>query len=902
MSSPNPLWHRYLRFWERDARADLDEELAHHLQARIDEYTAAGMDEDEARAEAGRRLGDLRRVRAECTRIDGQLERKRSLSDAAQGFVMDLRVALRQIRRQPALTATAVVCLMLGIGANTAILSVADAVLFRPLPFHEPDRLVMVGEGLPAIGDRNFGTISAPDFIDYRTLDGSIFASSAVFEVESAALTGHATPERVTGLHTSAELFRVLGVHPALGSDFQPDADAVGSPNVVIISDALWRRRFGGDPTVIGRAITLDGEPWTVIGIMPAGFAFPLPGLHADPADYFTPFRMTPEVLGQRGNSYYANLIGRLAPGVELERARAAVNSIAARIPAAYPDVYRSDFRIVADAVPLRERLVSGVRRSLLVLLGAAGLVLLIACINVSGLLLARGAARRREISVRTALGATRGRLARQLLAESAVLVAIGSAGGLLLAHWGARALAALAPEGLLAGYRVGVDGRILAATLAIAVAATVAFALAPALQWSARALPAQLRDEGRGASGGRGRQRSRRVLVVSQIALALVLASGAGLLVRSFVNASGVKPGFEPAGLLSFQVALPAHRYPDGASVARASQRLVDALASVPGVTRASAATYLPTTTYWQIAITPEGVDLPKTPLVTNDVVLPGYFETMGIQLVQGRTFDERDVPGSPPVAIVDERFAKTYFPGGNAVGRRVKIGSAESSDPWYTVVGVVRSVKAMSLDEQSAPQTYFPAPQQAAQPSLVDIALRRMHYVVRTAGDPLAMASTVRRVVNTVDPELPITHLETGESLVANSLNGRRFDMLLLTAFAALALVLAAVGLYGLIAYSVVQRQREIGIRMAIGATPGGMVGLVLREGAWTAGIGAMLGVVGAVALTRVMRSLLFEVGALDAGAFVTATILLIAVALLASWLPARRAARVDPVEALR
>jgi predicted permease len=902
MSTPNPLWHRYLRFWRRDPGADLEEELAHHIQSRIDEYMAAGMDVRAARAEAERRLGDLRRVRAECIRIDEQFVRKQQLGDVLHGIAMDLRIALRQLRRQPTLAATAVICLTLGMGANTAILSVADAVLFRPLPFHDPGRLVLVGEGLPAIGDGNFGTISAPDFLDYRELDGSVFTSSAVFEVESAALTGDLTPERVTGLRASATLFRVLGMHPSLGSDFQPDADAPGSPNVVIISDALWRRRFGGDPAMIGRAITLDGKPWTVTGIMPPGFAFPLPGLHADPAEYFIPFRMTPEVVGQRGNSYNAYLIGRLAPGVTLERARAAVNAIAARIPAAHPEAYRSDFRIVADAVPLRERLVSGVRRSLLILLGAAGLVLLVACINVSGLLLARGAARRREIAVRTALGATRGRLARQHLAESAVLVAVGSAGGLLAAHWGAHALAALAPDGLLAGYRVGVDGRILAATLAIAVIATVAFALAPALQWNVRALPAHLRDEGRGASIGRGRQRSRRVMVVGQIALALVLVSGAGLLVRSFVNVLRVEPGFEPAGLLSFQVALPAHRYPGGASVTRTELQLVDALASVPGVRHASAAAYLPTTTYWQIAVTPEGVDLPKTPLVVNDIVHPGYFETMGIQLVRGRTFDARDVPGSPPVVIVDEQFAKKYFPSGDAVGRRLKWGSAESPDPWYTVIGVVRSVKARSLDEQGAPQTYFAAPQLAVQPQLVDFALRRMHYVVRTTGDPLAMASTVRRVVRTLDPELPVTHVATGESLVAQSLTSRRFEMLLLSAFSALALVLAAVGLYGLIAYSGVQRQREIGIRMAIGATPRGVVGLVLREGTWTAGFGALLGITGTVALTRVMRSLLFDVGALDAGVFLAATALLMVVALLACWLPARRAARVDPVEALR
>ncbi|HEX6964642.1 MAG TPA: ADOP family duplicated permease, partial [Gemmatimonadaceae bacterium] len=567
-----------------------------------------------------------------------------------------------------------------------------------------------------------------------------------------------------------------------------------------------------------------------------------------------------------------------------------------------HPDVYPSDFRVVADAVPLHERLVSNVRRSLLILLGAVGFVLLIACINVSGLLLARAAARGREIAVRTALGASRTRLVQQFLAESAVMVTLGAAGGLLVAHWGAHALAALAPEGLLAGYPIGIDARVLAVTLAVALLATIAFSLAPVMQRRESALPAQLREEGRGTSTGRARQRGRRVLVVSEIALALVLAAGAGLLLRSFAKAMDEDPGFAPAHLLTFQVTLPAHGYPTAPQVARAEQQLVEQLAAIPGVTRATAGYTLPMAGQWHTAITPEGVPLLKTPLVVNDLVMPGYFETMGIHLVSGRTFDAHDAVGAPHVAIVDEEFAKRYYPGENAIGRRIKWGSAGSTDPWMTIIGVVRPVKALSMDEPSTPETYFPVLQFANDSTLANIATRSMRYVVRTSGDPLAVAGAVRRVVRTMDPALPVTHLATAETLIAQSMASRRFDMLLLASFAALALVLAAAGIYGLVAYSVTQRQREIGVRMAIGATSAGIVRLVLREGVWTAAVGAAVGLVGAAMLTRVMRSLLFGVGALDMVTFIGATGVLIVVALVASWLPARRAARVDPMVTIR
>lgn len=898
----NHLWHRYLRFWRSDPAADLDDELAFHFQSCVDDAVAAGMTVEQARADAARRLGDVKRVRAVCLAIEAQYARSRTMADMLHGVASDLRVALRQLRANPALTVAAVLCLTLGIGANTAIFSVVDAVLLRPLPFPDADRLVLVGEGLPMVSEKNFGTISTPDFLDYTALDSSVFASSAIFQSRSAALTGDAAPERVAGIEASASLLSVLGVTPALGRAFQPGDDAEGSADVVMLTDALWRRRFGADPAIVGRTIHLDGAPATVIGVMPRDFVFPLPGLDVEPAEFLVPLRMTSAVLQTRGNSYNTLMIARLAAGVSRERAAAAVNTIAARLPSLHPDAYSAHARVVATAVPLRERLVSDVRRTLLILMGAVACVLLVACINVSGLLLARAAARSREIAVRAALGATRARLVQQFLAESALLVALGTVGGLLVAHWGTHALATLAPAGSFAGYRVGLDPRVFVLTLGISAIAAVGFSLVPALQHGSAGLPARLREEGRSASAGRGRQRARRLLVVSEIALALVLATGAGLLLRSFLKTLRVDPGFTPEHVLLFQAVLPRVRYPDAAGVLRAEQSLVERLGAIPGVRDAGAAVHPPMLGSWQIAVTPEGVQLDKVPLVVNDMVLPGYFKAMGIRLLEGRTFSARDTSSTQPVAVVDEQFAQRYFPGGSAVGRRLKWGSATSPAPWITIVGVVRAVKAKSLDEQAIPETYFPALGSAANPDLVDAMLRGMTYVVRTTGDPLALTTSVRNVVHAMDPELPLSHVESGEMLVSQSMNNRRFTTLLFGAFAVLALVLAATGIYGLIAYSVTQRQREIGVRMAIGATEARVVRLILREGAWTAALGTALGVLGAVALTRVMRSLLFGVGALDLVTFAAAPALLIVVALFSSWLPARRAARVDPSASMR
>ncbi|HKT09220.1 MAG TPA: ABC transporter permease [Gemmatimonadaceae bacterium] len=901
-SPSNPAWFRYVTFWRRDPRAELDQELAFHFEARVDEYIASGLDPDAARALAVERLGDLTRVRDDCRRIEAQYARRRSMTDSVSGVLGDLRHAVRQLARQRAFAAAAIACLVLGIGVNTAIFSVVDAVVFRPLPFRDPGRLVMIGEALPVISDQNMGTISTPDFGDFAKLNGSLFASSSVFDATWFTLAGRGSAQRLAGLEVSASLFRVLGVGPALGRAFQDGDDAPGAPDAVVLTDALWRRQFGGDHSIVGRTILLDGRPFTVLGVMPAGFTFPLPGLSLEPAAFFVPLRMTPGVMQGRGNSFNAHMIARLAPGVSVDQATAAVNTIAGRLPALYPTFYSPAFRVAAAALPFRAHLVSDVRGPLIVLLGAVAFVLLIACINVAGLLLARAAARSRELAVRRALGASRGRLTAQYLTEGAVLAAPGAFGALLLAHWCTAALARLAPDGMLSGYRLGLDARVLTFTVAVTLLVIVLFSLVPALSGSALGLANTLRDEGRGTSAGRTKQRARRVLVASEIALALVLTTGAGLLARSFANVLKVDPGFTPAHLLTFHIAFPSYRYPKASRVIDAEQALVDSLAHLPGARSATATVNLPTLGGWQIAFSPEGEALPKVPIASNFVVLRDYFQTMGIPVVKGRAFDARDEASSGNVAIIDERLAHQFYGERNPIGLRIKWGAPQSTDPWKTIVGVVRTVPTRGLDQTSPPELYFPARQLAVDSTFVDAALRELTFVVRTERDPLALAPRVQRLVRSIDPQLVVAKVQTVESLVSESVASRRFDLLLIGAFAVLAVLLAAVGLSGLVAYSVVQRQREIGVRLAIGSTQNGIVGLVLRDGLTTAVWGSAFGIAGAFALTRLMRSLLFGVGTLDATTFLATTTILIAVAAFASWLPARRAARIDPMVAIR
>jgi predicted permease len=897
-----PGWHRYLRFWRSDPGADIAEELRFHLESAIDEQVRAGMTPDQARVEAMRRFGDVPAVSATLHQLTLQRERTMQWTDRARAFRDDLRIALRHLRKNPTFAIVAVFTLALGIGVNSAMFSVVDAVLFRPLPYGDPGRLVMIAEGLPALGARSFGTITAADYLDFQTLSPRTFTATAAFQGATATLLRPDGAERVNGVHASSSLLRVLGVRPAMGRGFTPDADAPGSPDVAIVSDGLWRRDFGADPAIIGKRITLDGHPTTVVGVMPARVAFPVSGLPVAPADFITPLRITPAIVQDRGNGYNTYVLARLAPGVEVQGAQAAVSTLAQQLSSLHPEVYGQGNRVVADVVTLRDRLTVNVRQSLLVLMAAVVMVLLIACLNVSGLLLARAATREREIAVRGALGASRGRLAQQFVAESLVLVAAGAAVGLLAAQWGTRLLAASAPSDSLAGYDVTVNARVIVATLLVATLAVVVFSVVPVLHRSERGLATRLRGEGRGASAGRARQRGRRTLVIAEFAVAVVLATGAGLLVRSFANVLRVDPGFSPAHLLSFQVAFPQYRYPTAAATMQGERELLAGLGDLPGVMHATAAVGLPTSSRWMTAMSPEGVAVAHVPLVNNDAVMPDYFQTLGIQMVQGRAFTASDAGADNPVAIVDEEFAKRYYPGASPIGRRIKWGAPDGGMPWVTIVGVASSVKARALDEKPVPATYFPALQLGADSSMVNAGLRDLTFALRTRGDPVGAIADARRVIASFDSQLSMMRPMAGESLVAQSEAARKFDTLLLSGFAALAFLLSAIGIYGLISYSVEERRREMGVRLAIGATPGSVIRLIVAEGARMAVVGGVAGTAGALLAMPVIRSLLFGVGAFDVVTLVAVLVLLIAVAALASWLPARRGSRMDPVSALR
>ena len=903
-----PAWRRYLRFWGSDPARDVDDELQFHIQARYDEFIAAGMPREAARAEVARRFGNVDTVRERCVAIDSQWQREQTMMDILHRAGADVRYALRQLRRNAPLSVAAIICFALGIGANASIFSIVNGVLFRPLPFNDPNRLVLVGEWLPSIGGDNFGVISLPEFTDYQRLNGRIFSNTAVYEGGSAAshgtaiAGGGAEPERVTGYRVSPSLFPTLGVRAAIGRTFDASDDTSGGPNAVILSDALWHRRFGARD-VIGTSIEVDGKPRTIVGIMPPSFRFPLTGIGGDAADLFTPIRITADAEKERGNSYSTFLVGRLAPGVTIEQARRAVSDLVASYPTLHPEVYRHSWTTKADVFPMRDRAVRDVRGPLVILLGAVSLVLLIACINVSSLLLARAAARQREIAVRQALGASRGRLVQQFLWEGATLALAGGALGVVLGVWGARVLAAHAPNELLQGYEVSVDWRVLAATAAVVIVTSIVFSLVPAFAQPAGALGTTLREEGRASTSGGMRVRGRRLLVIVQVAIALMLATGAGLLAHSFLAARGTNPGFSPDHVVTFRVGIPDARYPDAKSVLAFDRRVLDGLRVVPGVEHASASLRLPLQDPMRMMFTVEHQTPPHLPIGTGTFVMPDYFETMRIPLVAGRYIDAGDVDGRLPVIVVNDALAEHFF-GANgardAVGKRIKWGSPTSPAPWLTIVGVTANVKDAGLDQNQEWSVYFPALQ--APDVNVTGMMRSLAFVARTSGPDASVERAIRGIVRAIDPDMPIVGPRLMTDVIDSSVAGRRFNTYLLGAFALLALALAATGIYGLIAYSVMQRTREIGVRLALGALPRDVVRLVLGDGARLAGVGIVLGLAGALSLTRLMRTLLFHVSPFDPLSFAAASGILLAVAIAASLLPAWRASRTDPQTAMR
>jgi putative ABC transport system permease protein len=816
----------------------------------------------------------------------------------------DIRFAARQLRRNLPLTIAALLCFALGVGANTSIFSVVNAVLFRPLPFPDSDKLVMVSEGIPKLA-ADINSISAADLLDYKETEGRAFESLALAQQGRVTILVNGEADVITSASITPSAFKVLRVAPALGRALLDSDTLTTAPLVVVISDGLWRRRFGADRSMIGKQITFSaGQTAEVVGIMPPAFNFPLPGLGMPVADIFLPFSFSPAVLRQRADNFGTLAFGRLQTGVSIARAEAALGEIVRQLPQRYPESWgksqNSGGTPLVHVKDLHATAVGESRRPLLVLLGAVGFVLLIACINVASLFVARASARRREIAIRKALGATRGRLTQQFLAEALLLLAAGSALGIVAAHWGTRALVALAPGDFYSSFDVSLDARVLALTGGLTMLTALVFSILPGLRGRASDGEPSLRTEERSSTADRTSQHGRRVLIVSEVAFALVLTVGAGLMIRSFARARAVNPGFDPENLVTFRVNLPAAAYGDPDRIKLAEQQIVQRLREIPGVTAASGASALPMQGEWSIVFTPEGPTPSQLPVATNSLVLPGFFEAMRVPLRAGRLLNERDTKGAPGVVIINEMMARKYYGNANPVGRKFKWGSPDSPVPLREIVGVVADVKHRTLDEEPTPAVYHAVLQQDTG-QLVGM-YRGLSYVVRTKTALASVAGAIRSAVRNVDPNLVVLNVLPMDGIVGGTIASRKFNATLLGVFAALALALAGSGVYGVLQYSVIQRRREMGIRIAVGATSSDMIRLIVGQALGLAAIGITIGLAGAFALTRVIRALLFNTGTLDVATFGVSTLVLLLIAGLSSYLPARRALRIDPIIAMR
>jgi putative ABC transport system permease protein len=798
----------------------------------------------------------------------------------------DVRYAARALVQNPGFTSVAVLTLALGIGANTAIFSVVNAVLLRPLPLQDPARLAAIHNQYLALNLKR-ASCSPADYYDYRK-QTQLFEEVAAVGGSSYNLTGVERPERLLGAETTASLFPMLGIRPVAGRVFTEEEDRPGRNQVVVLDEGLWRRRFGGDPAIVGQALRLNEQSYTVLGVIPSSLAF------LAQVELWTPIGFTEEQKSpQRRGNQYLFVMARLKKGLTLEQARAGMKTFAAGLAKEFPNSYPASSGWGIALTRLEELLVGEMRPALLVLGGAVSLVLLIAAANVANLLLARAAGRRREMAIRAALGAGRGRIARQLLTESTMLGLLGGVAGLALGYWGVRLLVAASPQNVPRLNEVRVDGMVLAFTFMVSWVTGILFGLAPAMQIAGGSLYDSLKEGGRGSS--LGRQKTRNLLVAGEMGLSVVLLIGAGLLIQTFFKLQQVDTGFRPQGVLTFRISLPQARYREQAQMAGAMERILGQVRALPGVLSVGAVSTLPfsgSNSSGSFSI--EGHDTSSggtMPHADIRIVSPSYFGALGIPLKQGRLLAETDRGEAPGAALVDEKLAQQYWPGEDPVGRRVRRTGPQA--PWFTVVGVVGHVKHAQLDGESKGVLYLSYLQNRAP---------NMTVVARTAHDPRALASAAPGAVAGVDRELPVFEIKTMEQRLLESLTPRRFAMYFLVVFAGSALALSAVGLYGVMGQSVTQRAHEIGIRMALGAPAGDVRRQVVREGMRLAAIGLAMGMAAALALTRVMGRLVFGVRPVDPATFVTVAVVLGAVAFVAAYLPARRATRVDPVVTLR
>jgi putative ABC transport system permease protein len=863
---------------------DVEEELRFHLEMVTAELIDAGWLPEEARVEARRRFGDLEETRNYCCAADASKERQMKWMERLGELGQDLRFAGRQLWKSPGFTLVAVLTLALGIGATTAIFSVVYGVVLRPLPFRAPERLVrplfVTAEG------KRVGAFSVPNFVDWKAASRAVEDTAALWG-GTLNLSGDGEPERLPAAWVSANYFKVVGIRPLAGRTFAPGEDLESAPRVTVISEKLWRRRFGGDPGLIGRSITLDGQPHTVVGVLRKGVQLP------STADAWVPAVFTADDRQQRGAVYFAG-IGRLAPGAALRQAKTEADVIGRRLSTEYPAANASYFKTMT-VEPLQDQMLGDTRKPLLILLGAVAFVLLIACANVANLLLVRAASREGEIVIRVALGAGRARIVRQLLTESLVLALAGGALGVALAAWVTKKLIDLGPRDIPRLAEIGIDGTALLFALGISLLTGLLFGLAPALQTSRTDLSGVIREGTRG-SKGRGGTRARSALVMVETALAVVLLAGAGLLIRSFSQLQKVDPGFQPAQVVTFNLDLPEGRYKEGAQLRAFLGALEEKMAALPGV-GATGVTVdgMPfggrvNVFDFRIAGRPP-VPPGQEEAIRTAAATPDYFKVMGIRVVRGRAFTPRDRDGAPRVVVINEATARRYFPDQDPIGQRIEMGTRIQRGG--EIVGIVADFKQDAMEQQIDPELFMPFDQFPG---------RSLSVVLRSTAEPQTVASAVQARVRELDPDLPVYDLQPMTEVVATATSQSRFYMLLLGGFAAIALVLAAVGIYGVIAYAVRQRTQEIGIRMALGASRDRVLRMVVGQGMTLALVGAAAGLAGAFVAARGLRSLLFEVSVSDPATYAGVALVLVAVAAVAAYLPARRAARTEPNLALK